>query len=95
MKEVLHGWWLTRNGRNRLGSRQRWLLLAILITGAAVALGWRWLAAAGVLPFLFSALPCLAMCALGLCTSRTGGRGCSQGAGTGDASPASPSTPHP
>jgi hypothetical protein len=93
MSEVLHGWRPARNRRNWLGGRQRWLLLAMLIAGAAVALGWRWLAAVGVLPLLLSALPCLAMCTLGLCMNRASGRGCSQGAGAGDASPTSPSTP--
>jgi len=35
----------------------------------AVALYWRqsWLAALGVAPFLIALLPCMAMCALGLC----------------------------
>lgn len=59
----------------------RWLWLALgavaLIGGAA--LNWSWLVAAGVLPILFAALPCVAMCALHLCM-RNNGKGESQNA---------------
>lgn len=44
---------------------------------AGLALNWSWLVAAGIVPVLLTALPCLAMCALGLCMSRMGGRSCS------------------
>lgn len=56
-------------GRNRL-----------LVGGAAVALiaagliwQWSWLVAIGVAPLLLSAVPCVAMCALGLCMHRMSG----------------------
>jgi len=38
---------------------------AIIVLGAAF--NWSWLLALGIAPLLVSALPCLAMCALGLC----------------------------
>jgi hypothetical protein len=33
---------------------------------------WHWLVAAGALPILFGVLPCLAMCALHLCSMGKG-----------------------
>ncbi|MEQ9180470.1 MAG: hypothetical protein RIF44_17400 [Nitratireductor sp.] len=47
--------------------RQTWMLIGLAVL--AVALYWRqsWLAALGVAPFLIALLPCMAMCALGLC----------------------------
>ncbi len=47
--------------------RTRWLLLAAIVVAAGLALNWSWLVAIGVAPILITALPCLAMCALGLC----------------------------
>jgi ABC-type proline/glycine betaine transport system permease subunit len=38
-----------------------------------LALNWNWLVAVGALPILIGALPCLAMCALHLCSMRKGG----------------------
>lgn len=48
----------------------RWALLAL--GGVAVAIGlyfggWGWLVAAGLAPILLSTLPCLVMCAFGVC----------------------------
>ncbi len=37
------------------------------LTVGALALGWPYLAAAGLVPLVLSVLPCLAMCALHLC----------------------------
>ena len=61
---------INRLGRNRL-----------LVGGAALSLiaagliwQWSWLVAIGVAPLLLSAAPCVAMCALGLCMHRMGGR---------------------
>jgi hypothetical protein len=48
-------------------------LAAILFIGGVV-FGWSWLVAVGVAPLLLSILPCVAMCALGLCMSRMTGR---------------------
>jgi hypothetical protein len=53
--------------------------VAILAIGAGLVFGWDWLVAAGFAPLVVSVLPCLAMCALGLCAmhgdvrSRQGG----------------------
>jgi hypothetical protein len=39
----------------------------LAVTGSGVALGWDWLTAVGVAPLIVSAVPCLLMCAFGLC----------------------------
>jgi hypothetical protein len=57
-----------------------WRAIIVLATVAivvGVALNWSWLVAAGIAPLLLSVLPCVAMCALGLCMSRMTGRSCS------------------
>jgi hypothetical protein len=46
----------------------------VLIAGAAF--NWSWLVAAGAAPLLLTFLPCLAMCALSLCSHRTVEGGC-------------------
>ncbi|KQW18204.1 MULTISPECIES: hypothetical protein [Nitrobacteraceae] len=56
-------------------SRTLWLILATSALLAGAALGWPWLVASGIGPFLLPALPCLAMCALHLC-SRGNASGC-------------------
>ncbi|MBA8905015.1 hypothetical protein [Aminobacter ciceronei] len=52
----------------------------VLVAAAAVTVGivsnWNWLVAAGITPLLLSGLPCVAMCALGLCMSRMKGNSC-------------------
>ncbi len=55
------------------------ILVAVAIAGAGVALNWSWLVAAGIAPLLLTALPCVAMCALGLCMNKGGGKSCSSG----------------
>ena len=62
--------------------RSRWLkgwrglaLLAAAVAAVAIGVGWNWLAGIGALSILVTALPCLAMCALGLCMERAVGRG--------------------
>jgi hypothetical protein len=40
--------------------------------GGALFFGWDWLVAAGLATIIVGVLPCLAMCALGLCMSRMG-----------------------
>jgi hypothetical protein len=42
-----------------------------------VYLSWSWLAALGIAPLLIALAPCAAMCALGLCASKMGGKSCS------------------
>jgi hypothetical protein len=46
-----------------------------VVIGAA--LNWSWLVAVGVGPLLITVLPCVAMCALGLCMNRMVGGSCS------------------
>lgn len=59
-----------------LRNRKVLAVLAIALVGAGLALNWSWLAAAGVAPILLALAPCAAMCALGLCMSRVGGKSC-------------------
>ena len=49
---------------------------ALALIAAAAAWQWSWLVAIGVAPLLISVAPCAAMCGLGLCMRRVGGRGC-------------------
>jgi len=63
--------------RYYLGDRRGLLILAglALVTGAAF--NWSWLVAAEIAPLLVTALPCVAMCALGLCMNKMGNKSCS------------------
>ncbi len=64
--------------RGLLRSRLGLILTAAVVVAAGLALGWEWLAVAGVLPLVLSVLPCVAMCALGLCMVKGGnGQSCS------------------
>lgn len=63
--------------RNRLGGRRGYIAAAAVLIAAGLYLGWGWLAAVGIAPVLLSLAPCAAMCALGLCMSRRGGKSCS------------------
>lgn len=47
--------------------RAAWLVGGALTLALGLGLGWNWLAAAGIAPLLLALLPCVAMCALGLC----------------------------
>ena len=53
------------------------IILASVAIVSGLAFNWSWLVAAGVAPVLLAMLPCAAMCALGLCMNRMGGRSCS------------------
>lgn len=53
------------------------IVLASVTVVAGLAFNWSWLVAAGIAPVLLTLLPCAAMCALGLCMHRMGGRSCS------------------
>lgn len=70
------------------GLADRRVIVAVAATGivGGLAFNWTWLAAIGVAPLLLSVLPCVAMCALGLCMSRMTGRSCQAGADTGGTS---------
>ena len=63
--------------RHYLGGWRGIIVLAVVAVVAGLALNWSWLVAAGIVPVLLTALPCVAMCALGLCMHRIGGRSCS------------------
>src|SRR3546814_17231971 len=76
----------------RYYSARRYVLLALSAVAlvAGLTLNWGWLAAAGIAPILISLAPCAAMCALGFCMSRAGGKsfqkiGMAAGGGKGGA----------
>jgi hypothetical protein len=80
--------------RRYLGGRRGWLILAVVAIVAGGALNWSWLVAAGIAPVLITALPCLAMCGLGLCMNKLIGGSASQPSPqSGTALPAEPSAP--
>src|SRR5713101_5799416 len=57
-----------RAARYYLGNRWALLGLASLAVVAGLSFGgWGWLVAAGLAPVILSVLPCLVMCALGIC----------------------------
>ena len=62
--------------RRYAGNRLVLIGLATAIVALGLFLGWGWLAALGVAPIILSLLPCVAMCALGLCMMRGGARSC-------------------
>jgi len=65
---------LGQMARAYLTGRRGLIVLAIVALAGGLALNWSWLVAAGIAPLLLTALPCVAMCALGLCMNRKGGR---------------------
>lgn len=62
--------------RYYLGDRRGLLILAATAVVGGLAFNWSWLVAAGIAPLLLSALPCVAMCALGLCMNKVTGVSC-------------------
>jgi hypothetical protein len=50
--------------------------VAFGVIAVAAAWQWSWLVAIGVAPLLLTVAPCAAMCGLGLCMHRMGGRSC-------------------
>jgi hypothetical protein len=58
---------------SRLGARGL-VVLGGAVIAVGLALNWSWLVAIGVAPLLLTALPCVAMCALGLCMMPKGGK---------------------
>ncbi|HSA79499.1 MAG TPA: hypothetical protein VLE23_01670 [Geminicoccaceae bacterium] len=58
------------------------LVVSVVVIGAA--LNWSWLVAVGIAPLLLTALPCIAMCGLGLCMNRMTGGSCSTSSGGSD-----------
>lgn len=74
-----------------LGARRSLLVLLAVVIVAGGALNWSWLVAAGIAPLLLTALPCVAMCGLGLCMHRmTGGSGSTSANGSEAAGAAKP-----
>ncbi len=65
-------WSIARLDRNRIAIG----LFAIGVIAAGLAWQWSWLVAVGAAPVLLSVAPCAAMCTLGLCMHRMGGRSC-------------------
>ena len=63
--------------RYYLGGPRGLLILAGLVLATGLALNWGWLTAVGIAPILISLAPCAAMCALGLCMNKAGGKSCS------------------
>jgi hypothetical protein len=62
-----------------LGGRRGIIVLALAAAGIGLYLGWGWLAAIGVAPILLLLAPCAAMCALGLCMNKAGGKSSAAG----------------
>lgn len=60
-------WWRRRPSR-------RAAIVTLAVAGAAAGLffGWGWVVAAGLSSVVFGLLPCVAMCAAGLCMNRLG-----------------------
>lgn len=80
--------WITRLGSNRFA-----LGAAALGVIAAATWQWSWLVAIGAAPLLLSLAPCAAMCGLGLCMSRIGGRACNPAPQDGQAVRGTPEIP--
>lgn len=59
----------------RAGRWCSWLVGAAVLVPIALYGGWDWLAATGAATVLVGVLPCLAMCALGLCMGRGKSKG--------------------
>ncbi|MBI1774440.1 MAG: hypothetical protein HYR63_03745 [Proteobacteria bacterium] len=81
--------------RTWLTGRRGLIVAAIVLSTVGLSLGWGWLAAIGVAPILLSVLPCLAMCALGICMQSMGGKSCSTQAGQAPSMPETSSVVNP
>lgn len=77
--------------RYYLRGRRSFIILAGVAIVGGLAFSWSWLVAAGIAPVLLTLLPCAAMCALGLCMNRMGGRSCAQDAAPRDTTQAASS----
>ena len=59
--------------KSRWHSARKVFITALVVVGSgALYFGWEALAAAGIASVIIGVLPCLAMCALGLCMGRMG-----------------------
>ncbi len=59
---------LRSGARQLFGNRFGILAVAAIVLGLGAYSSWGWLVAAGIAPLLLSVAPCVAMCALGMCT---------------------------
>lgn len=71
---LAHDW--RAAARYYLGGRRGLLIVATVVVAGGLAINWSWLVAAGIAPLLIGVLPCVAMCALGLCIHKIGGPSC-------------------
>lgn len=55
--------------------RRGWLVTAMAVIAAGMALNWGWLAAIGAAPLILALAPCAVMCAVGAC-AMGGGKTC-------------------
>jgi hypothetical protein len=55
-------------------SRRGWVVVLAVLAVAGVVFRWHWLVALGLASIVLSVVPCLIMCALGLCAYRVLGR---------------------
>ena len=78
--------WLLATLGGRLSRRTAVVLWLSTLIALSLFGGWSWLVAAGLSSIILSLLPCVAMCALGLCGGS--GRDCAnKGADKGSAGP--------
>ena len=62
----------------KLRGKNGLIAVAVLAVGGGLFLNWSWLVAAGIAPLILGILPCVAMCALGLCANKMGGKSSSE-----------------
>lgn len=80
-QEMPLGQEILRAARYYVSGRRGLIALAVVISLAGLAFNWSWLVAVGIAPILIAALPCAAMCALGLCMARGSGSTCAAESG--------------
>lgn len=76
--------------RYYLKGRRGFLVLAGTILVVGFAFNWSWMVAVGIAPLLLSVLPCVAMCALGLCMNK---KTCSSQKSASDIAPSADEIP--
>ncbi len=62
--------------RYRLGDRRILIAIAAALFTAAIVFNWQWLVAAGLASLIVGVLPCVAMCAVGVCAMGRGNAAC-------------------
>jgi len=79
--------------RYYLGGRRGLIVLTVIALGAGLILNWSWLVAAGIAPLLLALAPCAAMCALGICMNKMGGKSGASQSRPGENTATGPSSP--